>query len=140
VVKEDFASIMPNLHKGVAKTPLCNLEEANSEWSISAYPPSWRMPDDGGHAGSRIQALRNYARYRNTELILDDDTFFLAKNGTSMSVSTVKYLVAKYVKQAEIRNKVSVHTASIMTSAILDDRHSGQSLSISHPIIRNIHT
>ena len=57
-----------------------------------------------------VKALRNYARYRNTELILDDDMFFLAKNGTSMNVSTVKYLVAKYVKKAGIRKQVSVHT------------------------------
>ena len=57
-----------------------------------------------------VKALRNYSRYRNTELIEDDDIFFLAKNGTSMNVSTVKYLVAKYVKKAGIRKKVSVHT------------------------------
>jgi site-specific recombinase XerD len=56
-----------------------------------------------------VKALRNYVRYRNTELILDDEVFFLAKNGTSHNVSTVKYTVAKYVKKAGIRKKVSVH-------------------------------
>jgi site-specific recombinase XerC len=40
-----------------------------------------------------IKALRNYKRYPNTGLILDDEIFFLAKNGTSLNVSTVKYLV-----------------------------------------------
>ena len=49
-------------------------------------------------------------RYRNTQLILDDEIFFLAKNGTSLNVSTVKYTVAKYVKRAGIRKKASVHT------------------------------
>ena len=39
-----------------------------------------------------VKALRNYKRYRNTGLILDDEIFFLAKNGTSLNVSTVKYL------------------------------------------------
>ena len=53
-----------------------------------------------------VKALRNYVRYRNTELILDDETFFLAKNGTSLNVSSVKYLVSKYVKRAGIRKKV----------------------------------
>ena len=48
------------------------------------------------------KALRNYLRYRNTELILDDDILFLANNGTSLNVSSVKYLVAKYVKKAGI--------------------------------------
>jgi integrase/recombinase XerC len=57
-----------------------------------------------------VKALRNYLRYRNTELIVDDDILFLAKNGTSLNVSTVKYTVAKYVKKAGIRKKVSVHT------------------------------
>jgi integrase/recombinase XerD len=57
-----------------------------------------------------VKALRNYVRYRNTELIVDDETFSLAENGTSLNVSTVKYLVAKYVKKAGIRKKVSVHT------------------------------
>jgi integrase/recombinase XerD len=38
------------------------------------------------------------------------DIFFLAKNGTSLNVSSVKYTVAKYVKKAGIRKRVSVHT------------------------------
>jgi integrase/recombinase XerC len=70
-----------------------------------------------------IKALRNYARYRNTELILDDEVFFLAKNGTSMNVSTVKYLVAKYVKKAGIRKKVSVHTLRHTFGAHKADKH-----------------
>jgi integrase/recombinase XerC len=57
-----------------------------------------------------VKALRNYMRYRNTQLILDDEIFFLAKNGTSLNVSTVKYTVAKYVKKAGIRKKTGVHT------------------------------
>jgi integrase/recombinase XerD len=62
-------------------------------------------------------------RYRNTELIVDDDTFFLAKNGTSLCVSSVKYLVAKYVKKAEIRKKVSVHTLRHTFGAHKADKH-----------------
>ncbi len=57
-----------------------------------------------------IKALRNYIRYRNTELVLDDEILFLAKNGTSLNVSSIKHLVGKYVKKAGIRKKVSVHT------------------------------
>jgi site-specific recombinase XerD len=58
----------------------------------------------------KVKALRNYLRFRATELVLDDETLFLAKNGTSRNVSTVKYIVAKYVKKAGIRKKVSIHT------------------------------
>jgi integrase/recombinase XerC len=70
-----------------------------------------------------LKALRNYVRYRNTEPILDDDTFFLAKNGTSLNVSTVKYTVAKYVKKAGIRKKVSVHTLRHTFGAHKADKH-----------------
>ncbi len=38
------------------------------------------------------------------------NTLFLAKNGTSLDVRTVRYLVEKYVKKAGITKKVSVHT------------------------------
>ena len=47
---------------------------------------------------------------RATELILDDDFLFLAKNGTSLDVSSIKLIVAKYVKKAGIRKRVRVHT------------------------------
>jgi site-specific recombinase XerD len=56
------------------------------------------------------KALHNDLRYRNTQLVLDDEVLFLAKNRTSLNVSSIKYTVAKYVKQAGIRKKVSVHT------------------------------
>jgi site-specific recombinase XerD len=70
-----------------------------------------------------VKALRNYVRYRNTELILDDEILFLAKNGTSLNVSTVKYTVAKYVKKAGIRKKVSVHTLRHTFGAHKADKH-----------------
>jgi site-specific recombinase XerD len=57
-----------------------------------------------------VKALRNYLRFRANQLVLDDDVLFLAKNGTSLNVSTVKYTVAKYVKKVGIRKRVGVHT------------------------------
>jgi integrase/recombinase XerD len=59
----------------------------------------------------------------HTELIRDDEIFFLAKNGTSLNISTVKYLVAKYVKKAGIRKKVSVHTLRHTFGAHKADKH-----------------
>ena len=70
-----------------------------------------------------LKALRNYLRYRNTELIVDDEILFLAKNGTSLNVSTVKYTVAKYVKKAGIRKKISVHTLRHTFGAHKADKH-----------------
>ena len=72
-----------------------------------------------------VKALRNYLRYRNTEWIEDDEIFFLAKNGTSLNVSTVKYIVAKYVKKAGIRKKVSVHTLRHTFGAHKADKNMG---------------
>jgi integrase/recombinase XerD len=72
-----------------------------------------------------IKALRNYLRYRNTQLVLDDEIFFLAKNGTSLNVSSIKYIVAKYVKKAGIRKKVSVHTLRHTFGAHKADKNMG---------------
>lgn len=70
-----------------------------------------------------VKVLRNYLRYRATELILDDNTLFLAKNGTSLNVSSVKAIVAKYVKKAGIRKRVSVHTLRHTFGAHKADKH-----------------
>ena len=51
-----------------------------------------------------VKALRNYLRHRASELVLDDEILFLAKNGTSLNVSSVKYIVTKYVKRQESGN------------------------------------
>src|SRR5262249_16383822 len=50
-------------------------------------------------------------------------SLFLSKNGTSLNVSTVKYTVAKYVKKAGIRKKVSVHTLRYTFGAHKADKH-----------------
>jgi integrase/recombinase XerD len=72
-----------------------------------------------------VKALRNYLRFRNTQLVLDDEILFLAKNGTSLNVSTVKYIVAKYVKKSGIRKKVGVHTLRHTFGAHKADKHMG---------------
>ena len=61
----------------------------------------------------------------NTQLVLDDEIFFLAKNGTSLNVSTVKYTVAKYVKKAGIRKRVGVHTLRHTFGAHKADKNMG---------------
>jgi site-specific recombinase XerD len=72
-----------------------------------------------------MKTLRNYLRYRASQLVLDDEIFFLAKNGTSLNVSTVKYIIAKYVKKAGIRKKVSVHTLRHTFGAHKADKNMG---------------
>ena len=72
-----------------------------------------------------VKALRNYLRYRNRQFVLDDEIFFLAKNGTSLNVSSVKYIVAKYVKKAGIRKRMSAHTLRHTFGAHKADKNMG---------------
>jgi site-specific recombinase XerD len=122
----DYAIIQTFLQTGIRLSELVNLklEDVDLEHRILTVRQGKGKKDRQiPLVDEAIKALRNYLRYRNTELIVDDDTFFLAKNGTSMNVSTVKYLVAKYVKKAGIRKKVSVHTLRHTFGAHKADKH-----------------
>jgi integrase/recombinase XerC len=122
----DYAIIQTFLQTGIRLSELVNLrvDEVDFEHRILTVRQGKGKKDRQiPLVDEAVKALRNYVRYRNTELILDDDTFFLAKNGTSMNVSTVKYLVAKYVKLAGIRKKVSVHTLRHTFGAHKADKH-----------------
>jgi site-specific recombinase XerD len=122
----DYAIIQTFLQTGIRLSELVNLrvDDVDLEHRLLTVRQGKGKKDrqiplvDGA-----VKALRNYKRYRNTELILDDEIFFLAKNGTSLNVSTIKYLVAKYVKKAGIRKKVSVHTLRHTFGAHKADKH-----------------
>jgi integrase/recombinase XerC len=124
----DYAIIQTFLQTGIRLSELVNLrvEDVDFEHRILTVRQGKGKKDRQiPLVDEAVKALRNYIRYRNTELILDDETFFLAKNGTSLNVSTVKYLVAKYVKKAGIRKKVSVHTLRHTFGAHKADKHMG---------------
>jgi site-specific recombinase XerD len=109
----DYAIMMTFLQTGIRLSELAHLtiEDVDIEHTVMAVRQGKGKKDR--HiplVDEVIKALRNYLRYRNTQLVLDDEILFLAKNGTSLNVSSIKYLVAKYVKKAGIRKKVSVHT------------------------------
>jgi integrase/recombinase XerC len=124
----DYAIIMTFLQTGIRLSELANLTIDDVDFDHKIL----RVRQGKGKKDRQIplvdevvKALRNYLRYRNTQLVLDDDILFLAKNGTSLNVSTVKYTVAKYVKQAGIRKKVSVHTLRHTFGAHKADKHMG---------------
>lgn len=122
----DYAIIQTFLQTGIRLSELVNLrvEDVDLEHRILTVRQGKGKKDRQiPLVDEAVKALRNYHRYRNTEPIVDYDTFFLAKNGTSMNVSTVKYLVAKYVKKAGIRKKVSVHTLRHTFGAHKADKH-----------------
>jgi site-specific recombinase XerD len=124
----DYAIIMTFLQTGIRLSELANLaiEDVDFEHKIlTARQGKGKKDRQIPLVDEVLKALRNYLRYRNTELVLDDDIFFLAKNGTSLNVSTVKYIVAKYVKKAGIRKKVSVHTLRHTFGAHKADKNMG---------------
>jgi integrase/recombinase XerC len=124
----DYAIIMTFLQTGIRLSELANLtiEDVDFEHKILTVRQGKGKKDRQiPLVDEVIKALRHYLRYRNTQLVLDDDILFLAKNGTSLNVSSVKYIVAKYVKQAGIRKKVSVHTLRHTFGAHKADKHMG---------------
>jgi integrase/recombinase XerC len=124
----DYAIIMTFLQTGIRLSELVNLRVDDVDFEHRILTVRQGKGKKDRHiplVDEAVKALRNYLRYRNTELIFDDDSFFLAKNGTSLNVSSVKYLVAKYVKKAGIRKKVSVHTLRHTFGAHKADKHMG---------------
>jgi integrase/recombinase XerD len=122
----DYAIIQTFLQTGIRLSELVHLrvDDVDLEhWLLTVRQDKGKKDRQIPLVDEAVKTLRNYKRYRNTELILDDEIFFLAENGTSMNVSTVKYLVAKYVKQAGIRKKVSVHTLRHIFGAHKADKH-----------------
>jgi len=122
----DYAIIQTFLQTGIGLSELVNLkvDDVDFEHRILTVRQGKGWKDRQiPLVDEAVKALRNYMRYRNTQLIEDDEIFFLAKNGTSLNVSTVKYIVAKYVKKAGIRKKVSVHTLRHTFGAHKADKH-----------------
>jgi site-specific recombinase XerD len=122
----DYAIIMTFLQTGVRLSELAGLtlEDVDLENRLlTVRQGKGRRDRQIPLVDEEVKALRNYLRYRATELVLDDETLFLAKNGTSLNVSSVKAIVAKYVKKAGIRKKVSVHTLRHTFGAHKADKH-----------------
>jgi integrase/recombinase XerC len=124
----DYAIIMTFLQTGIRLSELANLtiDDVDFEHKILTVRQGKGKKDRRiPLVDEVVKALRNYLRYRNIQLVLDDEILFLAKNGTSLNVSSVKYIVAKYVKKAGIRKKVSVHTLRHTFGAHKADKHMG---------------
>jgi integrase/recombinase XerC len=122
----DYAIIMTFLQTGIRLSELANLRVENVDFDhriLTVRQGKGKKDRQIPLVDEAVKALWNYLRYRNTELIVDDEIFFLAKNGTSLNVSSVKYIVAKYVKKAGIRKKVGVHTLRHTFGAHKADKH-----------------
>jgi integrase/recombinase XerD len=58
--------------------------------------------------GQALEALKSYLAVRDRHA--EYEQVFLACNGSSMDVRTVRYRIHKYYKEAGIKKKASVHT------------------------------
>jgi integrase/recombinase XerC len=124
----DYAIIMTFLQTGIRLSELANLGLEDVDFDNKVLTIRQGKGKKDRHiplVDEEVKALRNYLRYRASQVVLDDEIFFLAKNGTSLNVSTVKYIVAKYVKKAGIRKKVSVHTLRHTFGAHKADKNMG---------------
>ena len=122
----DYAIIMTFLQTGIRLSELTHLKVEDVDFEnrlLTVRQGKGKKDRQIPLVDDEVKALRNYLRYRATELILDDDILFLAKNGTSLNVSSVKAIVAKYVKKAGIRKRVSVHTLRHTFGAHKADKH-----------------
>lgn len=124
----DYAIIMTFLQTGIRLSELASLTIDDVDFENKLLRVLQGKGKKDRHiplVDEEVKALCNYIRYRNTQLVLDDEVFFLAKNGTSLNVSSIKYIVAKYVKKAGIRKKVSVHTLRHTFGAHKADKNMG---------------
>jgi site-specific recombinase XerD len=88
----DYAIIMTFLQTGIRLSELANLCLEDVDFdnkSLTVRQGKGKKDRQIPLVDEEVKALRNYLRYRASQLVLDDEIFFLAKNGTSLNVSTV---------------------------------------------------
>ena len=91
----DYAIIMTFSQTGIRLSELANLRVEDADFDnkvLTVRQGKGKKDRQIPLVDEEVRALRNYLRYRASQLVLDDEIFFLAKNGTSLNVSTVKYI------------------------------------------------
>jgi site-specific recombinase XerD len=109
----DYAILMTFLKSGIRESELADL---NIE-DVDFYHDELTVREGKGRKERKIplmpelkRALRRYVEERERQdNIIDEDTLFLARNGTSLNPSSIRKLVKKYYTKAGVR-KSGVHT------------------------------
>jgi len=109
----DYAILLTFLKSGIRESELAALEIED----IDLVHDTLRVREGKGKKERTIplmpelkRALRRYLGDRDQQAnILDDETLFLARNGTSLNPSSIRKLVKKYYTKAGVR-KSGVHT------------------------------
>ena len=109
----DYAILMTFLKSGIRESELAEL----SLDDVDLYHDELTVREGKGKKERKIplmpelkRALRRYMEDRERQAnILDEETLFLARNGTSLNPSSIRKLVKKYYTKAGVR-KSGVHT------------------------------
>lgn len=106
----DYAILQTFLQTGVRVSELVNLKLEDIDLTNKLLIVRQGKGKKDRTIPLEDQALGAISKYLETRSKNDDEFIFLAKNGTSLDVRTVRYMVKKYVEKAGITKKASVHT------------------------------
>jgi site-specific recombinase XerD len=109
----DYAILLTFLKSGIRESELADLQIED----IDFVHDTLRVREGKGKKERTIplmpelkRAMRRYLADRDRQVnIVDDETLFLARNGTSLNPSSIRKLVKKYYTKAGVR-KSGVHT------------------------------
>ena len=107
----DFAIVMLFLQSGLRVSELVNLKIQDVDFTsreITIRQGKGRKDRVVPLVKQAEAAVKSYLKVRDAQPEYDE--VFIARNGTSMDVRTVRYRIHKYYKEAGIKKKASVHT------------------------------
>jgi integrase/recombinase XerD len=107
----DLAIVMLFLQTGLRVSELVNLKLTDIDFTsreITVRQGKGRKDRVVPLVKQAEGALKAYLKVR--EALPEYEEVFIARNGTSMDVRTVRYRIHKYYKEAGIKKKASVHT------------------------------
>ena len=107
----DFAIVMLFLQSGLRVSELVKLKLQDVDFAsreITVRQGKGRKDRVVPLVKQAAAALKTYLAVRDAQPEYDE--VFIARNGTSMDVRTVRYRIHKYYKEAGIKKKASVHT------------------------------
>jgi len=107
----DLAIVMLFLQSGLRVSELVNLKIQDIDYiskEITVRQGKGRKDRVVPLVGQAHVAVKAYLKVREADP--EYDNVFIARNGTSMDVRTVRYRIHKYYLEAGIKKKASVHT------------------------------
>lgn len=106
----DYAIIQTFLQTGIRVSELVNLKSPDMDLTNKNLIVRQGKGKKDRTIPLETQAIEALTKYLNTRNGQESEYIFLAKNGTSMNVRTVRHMVKKYMLKAGIHKNTSVHS------------------------------